>query len=109
MQVMMPSPIEAYFEADMSEDPQALLRAFAPDAVVKDEGETHAGRDAIEAWWRAAKVQYQPVVEPLDLEERDDTVRVRSQVTGNFPGSPVMLTFTFRLAGDRIAELEIAP
>ncbi len=106
---MMPSPIEAYFEADMSEEPEALLRAFAPDAVVKDEGETHAGRDAIEAWWRAAKAQYQPVVEPLDLEARGDAVRVRSQVTGNFPGSPVMLTFAFRLAGNRIAELEITP
>lgn len=106
---MMPSPIEAYFEADMSKEPQALLRAFAPDAVVRDESKTHVGRAAIEAWWRAAKTQYQPVVEPLDVEERSDVVRVRSQVTGNFPGSPVMLIFMFRLAGDRIAELEITP
>jgi hypothetical protein len=32
---------------------------------------------------------------------------VRARVSGNFPGSPAMLTFTFGLTGDRISELEI--
>ena len=55
----LPSPIQAYFDADKSNDGEALIRAFAPDAVVKDEGRSHAGRQAIAAWWRETKAKYQ--------------------------------------------------
>lgn len=103
----LPSPIQAYFEADIARDSGALVRAFAPDAVVKDEGRTHVGRAAIDAWWRAAKAKYEHAAEPLEFDAQDDVTRVRAKVTGRFPGSPAMLTFAFRLAGDRIAALEI--
>ena len=43
----LPSPIQAYFDADRSSDGEALIRAFAPDAVVEDEGRTYVGRQAI--------------------------------------------------------------
>ncbi len=32
---------------------------------------------------------------------------VRAKVTGQFPGSPITLTFAFRMKDDRIAALEI--
>ena len=51
----LPSPIRAYFDADKRNDGEALVQAFAPDAVVGDEGHSHAGRHAIGAWWRDAK------------------------------------------------------
>ncbi|MEP0708732.1 MAG: nuclear transport factor 2 family protein [Parvibaculum sp.] len=106
---MMPSPIQAYFDADKTDDLQALTGAFASHAVVRDEGKTYAGKEAIEAWWRAAKAKYQSVVEPLGLDEQNEAIKVRARVSGNFPGSPATLTFAFKLAGDRIEELEIAP
>jgi len=103
----LPSPIQTYFEADMAGDSGAPGRAFAPDAVVRDEGETHVGVAAIDAWWRAAKAKYQHAAEPLEFDARDDVTSVRARVTGQFPGSPATLTFAFRLAGDRIAAMEI--
>jgi len=103
----LPSPIQTYFEADLARDGGAPVRAFAPDAVVTDEGRTHVGRAAIDAWWRAAKAKYQHAAEPLECDAQDDVTSVRARVTGQFPGSPATLTFTFRLAGDRIAALEI--
>jgi hypothetical protein len=33
--------------------------------------------------------------------------KVRARVTGQFPGSPAMLTFVFRLEGEQITRLEI--
>jgi hypothetical protein len=45
----LPSPIQTYFDADESNDGEALVRVFAPDAVVNDEGRSHAGLQAIEA------------------------------------------------------------
>jgi hypothetical protein len=103
----LPSPIQAYFDADSSNDGAALIRAFAPDAVVKDEGRSHAGRRAIEAWWREAKAKYQHVTVPLEVAEKGDVTQVRARVSGHFPGSPVTLTFAFRLESEQITGLEI--
>ena len=102
----LPLPIESYFHADRRNDTEAALQAFAPDGVVMDEGETHRGCQAIEAWWRAAKARYQHVAEPLDWVEEPDAYRVRAKVTGAFAGSPAVLTFAFRLEGARSASLE---
>jgi SnoaL-like domain len=103
----LPSPIQAYFDADSCNDGAALIRAFAPDAVVNDEGQSHAGRHAIEAWWREVKAKYQHVIVPLEVVEKDDVTQVRARVSGQFPGSPATLTFAFRLKSEQITGLEI--
>lgn len=103
----LPSPIQAYFDAERTHDGEALSRVFAPGAVVNDEGRSHAGHDAIEAWRRETKAKYQHVVEPLEAGQTDDVTKVLARVTGQFPGSPAIVTFAFRLKGDQIAELEI--
>jgi hypothetical protein len=103
----LPLSIQAYFVADGRSDGDALVRAFAPDAVVKDEGHSYAGRQAIDAWWRDVKARYQHVVEPFEMAREDDVMKVRTRVTGQFPGSPVTRTFAFRLEGERIAGLDI--
>ena len=103
----LPSPIQTYFDADERNDGDALTHTFALDAVVIDEGHSHAGRQAMDAWWRDVKAKYQPILEPLDVAEKDDVTRVRTKVTGQFPGSPVTLTFAFRLKGNQITSLEI--
>ncbi len=107
MAMKLPPPIQAYFTADTNEDARALADIFASDAVVRDEGGSHAGRPAIAAWWRAAKDKYRYAAEPLDADAQGGTIRVRARVTGTFPGSPATLTFAFRLTDGAIAELEI--
>ena len=103
----LPMPIQTYFDADRKMDSEAPIRAFASDAAINDEGQSHVGHDAIEAWWRAAKAKYQHFAQPLEIGEQDDVTKVRARVTGQFPGSPATLTFAFRLAGDQITALEI--
>lgn len=95
--------IRAYFDADSA----TPLHAFAPDAIVADEGHRHIGHAAIDTWWRDATAKYQAVAEPLEVNTKDDAHEVRAKVTGQFPGSPITLTFAFRLKDDRIAALEI--
>ena len=97
------SSIRAYFDANGS----TPLHAFAPDAVVADEGHRHVGHAAIDAWWRDVTAKYQAVAEPLEVSTKDGAHVVRAKVTGTFPGSPITLTFAFRLKNDRIAALEI--
>ncbi|WP_428685420.1 nuclear transport factor 2 family protein [Reyranella sp.] len=103
----LPTPLQIYFEADQAGGDAAPLEAFASDAVVTDEGRTHAGHAAIAAWWRAAKEQYRHTAEPCEVREEEGLTLVRARVTGRFPGSPAMLTFAFRLADARIAALRI--
>lgn len=103
----LPAPIQSYFAADKATDNAAPILAFAPDAIVKDEGKTHVGHNAIEAWWRAAKAQYQHQAEPCDVQEERGLTVVRAWVAGRFPGSPALLTFAFQLEDERIAALEI--
>jgi hypothetical protein len=105
--MILPPPIQAYFDADKSNDGKALVAAFSPDAVVKDEGQSHIGHHAIEAWKRATKSKYRHIVKPLDISAEHNILRVRARVTGDFPGSPATLTFAFRLQKNRIAHLEI--
>ena len=102
----LPSPIQTYFDADKRRDGEALIHAFAPDAVVKDEGHSYAGHQAIGAWWRETKSKYETVIESFELRQKDDGTTVRTRVTGRFPGSPATLTFAFQLKCDQIT-LEI--
>lgn len=103
----LPSPIQAYFDADDRDDGEALTRSFASDAIVRDEGRTFAGLQAIGAWWRETKDRYQTAIEPLEAGIEDTVTTVRARVTGQFPGSPAMIRFRFRLDGDRISHLDI--
>jgi hypothetical protein len=108
MHIELPEPVAAYFAADKSGG-AAVVRCFTSTAVVKDEGRTHVGPSAIEQWKNDAASKYRYTVEPLTCEQKDGATVVTSQVTGNFPGSPVTLRFCFRLERGKIASLEIAP
>jgi hypothetical protein len=46
-------------------------------------------------------------MEPLDASVGEKTVKLRDQLSGNFPGCPVELDFTLTLANDKITSLEV--
>lgn len=103
----LPSPIQAYFDADSRGDDVALAQVFARDAVVEDEGHRHAGRQVIATWWREAKDKYQTALRPMEMDVENGVITIRAEATGQFPGSPAVLSFRFRLDGDFISHLEI--
>lgn len=104
--LILPEPIAAYFAAD-KQNPEAVVRCFTAQAVVKDEGRSHVGLDAIRAWKVKASSEYTYTSEPFALEQKDGRHLVTSRVAGNFPGSPVDLRYDFRLERGLIASLEI--
>ncbi|OWU86150.1 hypothetical protein ATO6_04660 [Oceanicola sp. 22II-s10i] len=103
----LPDPIQTYFSARAPQDASLLAAAFAPNAEVRDEGQVLRGPQQILRWWQEAKAKYDHRAEPQDMTQTAGRTVVRARVTGNFPGSPAMLTFTFALSGNRIAALEI--
>ncbi len=53
------------------------------------------------------RAAYQQHVVPLQLHVQDGHHIVSAEVSGTFPGSPVVLTHAFTLEGDGIVALDI--
>jgi hypothetical protein len=104
----LPEPIAAYFDADR-QDAQAVARCFTKDGLVLDEGKTHTGLAAIEAWKADSTSRYIYAATPHTLEKQDRAYVVTAKVAGSFPGSPVDLRYSFTLERGKVATLEIAP
>lgn len=109
MIIELPKPVAAFLAAEKAKDSAALARCFVDEAVVRDEGREHRGIAAIEAWHRDANAKVSYVVEPLDASAHDESIIVRTRVSGDFPGSPAELRNHFTLKGTRIARLELKP
>lgn len=101
----LPEPLAAYFAAE--HNPAALASCFTAQAVMKDEGHTHTGIAAIQAFMAAASAKYGATSVPFALQAEDGLQVVRAKVTGNFPGSPIELSYRFRVERGLIASLEI--
>ena len=105
----LPKPIELFMSSENTHEPDAVADCFAPDATVRDEGRTRAGLNEIAAWRRQTQAKYHHTVTPVAVTQRAGKTIVTTEMTGNFPGSPVTVDFVFQLKGDRITSLEIAP
>ncbi|MEO7170230.1 MAG: nuclear transport factor 2 family protein [Sphingomonas sp.] len=107
MTIELPAAIAGYFAADETKSPERVAQCFTETAVVTDEGETHSGRDAIQAWKASSSTKYSYTVEPFAISADGDRLVVTSHLEGDFPGSPVNLRYAFALEGEKIAALEI--
>jgi SnoaL-like domain len=108
MSLHLPKPIELFMSSENSHDPNAIAACFAPDAIVRDEGRTRTGLNEIAAWRRETEVKYHHTVTPLAVAKREGKTVVTTEMSGDFPGSPITVDFVFQLKGDKIASLEIA-
>lgn len=103
----LPDIVTRYFAAQNAHDIDAMTDCFAPDAQVRDEGQDHHGRAAIRSWIKETSEKYRVQVEPLELRSEEGLTAVVARVSGNFPGSPAILTFRFGLADGGIATLAV--
>ena len=101
--------IAAYITAANTRDTSAITDCFAEDANVVDEGQHQVGTAAIARWMEDTGRRYQPRVEVIKVQHRTGKVLVSNVVSGNFPGSPLELRYTFRLnAQGKISRLDIS-
>ena len=107
MSVPLPPPVDLYVQIENSGDVEALSECFASNATVRDEGRTFEGLPAIKIWKADTKKKYNHTVAPLEVAHRDGKTVLRAKLTGDFPGSPVTLEFSFVLKDGKIASLEI--
>ncbi len=104
----LPKPIADYVAANARLDAGAMSRAFATDAVVRDDGGSHEGHDAILTWIQTATIANRAVFTPNTMDHENGQVVLQGLTSGDFRGSPLRFTLRFTLEGDAIRALEIA-
>ena len=89
--------IDRYFALAPQVDTEPYFAQFAANAIAEDEGVTHHGIDAIRAW----RTSVPPVsYAVLDVRTVGGEHVARAEIAGEFPGSPVVLTFRFTFTDD---------
>jgi hypothetical protein len=86
-------------------DSVAYANCFSETAVVFDEGKTHNGRKEIEHWIKKANEEYQAVMKPIAYSATEEILK--AEVSGNFPGSPIVLSYHLKLEDGLINSLKI--
>ncbi|BBG05519.1 MULTISPECIES: nuclear transport factor 2 family protein [Pseudonocardia] len=98
--------VDRYFALSAPGHVDELVALFTPDAVVADDGHEHRGSEGIRRW-RAPVPAVQHDV--LETGPDGDGLLSRVRISGDFPGSPVVLLFRFGFAGPLIESLHIRP
>lgn len=104
----LPTAIAAYVEAANIQDAARVAACFTPAGTVRDEGSVRRGREEIAAWAADTAQRYGSLIAPRSIGVTDGRHTLRAEVTGNFPGSPVTLSFNFRLRPEGIDTLEVS-
>jgi ketosteroid isomerase-like protein len=99
----LPKIISDLVEAQNNFDSIAYANCFSETAVVFDEGKTHNGRKEIEHWIADANEKYNAMMKPLSFEESI----LKAEVSGNFAGSPIVLSYHLEIADELIQSLKI--
>jgi ketosteroid isomerase-like protein len=103
----LPKPIAAYVEANARLDVDGMLKPFAADAVILDNGDRHEGRAELRTMLEEAVIGAKAIFTPDTVRHENDQVVVEGPGHGDFKGSPIRFTYRFTLENDTIKALEI--
>ncbi|WP_426278460.1 nuclear transport factor 2 family protein [Chryseobacterium sp. S-02] len=101
----LPSIISELVKAQNNFNSHSYADCFTETAVVFDEGKTHNGKTEIENWIDTANKEYKAVMKPLDYNEKENILS--AEISGTFPGSPIVLKYHFELGDGLIESLKI--
>ncbi len=101
----LPTVIADLVKAQNNFNSAAYADCFTETAIVFDEGKTHNGRKEIKNWIEKANREYQARMNPIEYSPTDETLK--AEISGNFPGSPLVLAYQFEWKDGLIQSLKI--
>ena len=107
MSIELPKPIADYVEANAQLDVDGMLKPFAGDAVIVDNGKRHEGHAELRSLFEDEVVAVKAIFTPDAVRHENDQVVVEGPAHGDFKGSPIRFTYRFMLEHDAIKALEI--
>lgn len=101
----LPKVLTDLVKAQDNFDSTAYANCFTETAVVVDEGKTYNGKKEIKDWIEQANKEYQVTMKPLEYSETTEILK--AEVSGNFSGSPVILSYNLNFKNELIQSLRI--
>lgn len=103
----LPKPIADFVEANAKLDLNGMLKPFAADAVLSDNGRRHAGRAELRTLFENEVIAAKAIFTPDTVRHEGGQVVVEGPAHGDFKGSPIRFTYRFTLGNEAIEALEI--
>ncbi|MBE1527107.1 hypothetical protein GGC65_001563 [Sphingopyxis sp. OAS728] len=103
----LPKPIADYVEANARLDIEAMLKPFAADAVILDNGHRFAGLAAIRTLFEEEVILVKAIFTPDGVQRESGKIIVEGPAYGDLKGSPIRFTYDFTLDNDIITMLDI--
>ena len=103
----LPKVVADLVETQNSFDSVAYANCFSETAVVFDEGKTHNGRKEIERWIADSNERYKATIKPVAFEENENESLLIAETSGNFPGSPIVLSYHMEIVDGLIQSLKV--
>lgn len=101
----LPKVVAELIKTQNNFDSTAYANCFTEIAVVFDEGKTHSGKTEIKNWIDKANKEYQATMKPIEYSEAVQTLK--TEVSGTFPGSPIIMTYHYEFENGLIQSLRI--
>jgi hypothetical protein len=103
----LPKLIARYVATQNNYDSEGYTECFTDQAIVNDEGKTHTGKAEIRQWIEESNKKYRSKMKPLNYAESGPNGTLTAEVSGTFPGSPIVLQFHLGLKDDLIDSLKV--
>lgn len=101
----LPTVVADLVKAQNLFDAVAYADCFSEIAVVFDEGKTHTGKAEIKNWIEKANEAYKAQMKPIAYSATEEILK--AEISGDFPGSPIVLAYHFELKDELIQSLSI--
>ena len=103
----LPEVIQDLVNAQNSFNSAHFAVCFSETAIVFDEGKNYTGKTDIKNWIEKSSKEYNAVMKPLSFEGDAEKGSLKAEVSGTFPGSPLVLTYNFKFEAEHIQSLKI--
>ena len=104
----LPSPIADYVEANARLDLDGMIKTFAADAVLLDNGKRFEGHAEIRTLLKEMVVNLKAIFSPEVVRHDGQVVVMEGPAHGDFPGSPVRFTYRVELDDDAIKTMDVS-
>lgn len=108
MSIELPSPMADFVRANAELDLDGMVKPFAADAVLLDNGKRFEGHAEIRALLKEMVVDLKAIFRPDASWHDGHVVVIEGPAHGDFPGSPVRFTYRVELAGDTIKTMDVS-
>lgn len=103
----LPKVVEDLVQAQNNFDHIAYAACFSETGEMLEEGKPYKGRVAIQHLIAETNEKYRSVMKPLAYDESGTSSVLSAEVSGTFPGSPLVLKFHFDIVDGEIQHLTV--